>query len=101
MVLEHIRNFVLVMPNLATSGQPSETQLQKVAAAGFEVVINLGLLDLRYCLPNEVGLVPIIGTGVSPHSGQLPGPATGRSPELLLGDGCRPWQEGVHPLRGQ
>lgn len=61
MALEHIKNFLLVMPNLATSGQPSETQLRDVAAAGFEVVINLGLLDLRYCLPNEAGLVQSLG----------------------------------------
>ncbi len=61
MVLEHIRNFVAVTPNLATSGQPSEAQLREVAAAGFEVVINLGLLDPQYCLPNEASLVQVLG----------------------------------------
>ena len=61
MALEHIRNFVLVMPGLATAGQPSAAQLREVAEAGFEVVVNLGLLDPRYCLPDEAGLVPALG----------------------------------------
>ncbi len=61
MELGHIRNFVAVTPNLATSGQPSAAQLRDVAAAGFEVVINLGLLDPRYCLPNEADFVQSLG----------------------------------------
>ncbi|MDW7772228.1 MAG: protein tyrosine phosphatase family protein [Desulfobulbaceae bacterium] len=46
---------------MATAGQPSETQLRKVAAERFEVVINLGLLDPRYCLPDEASLVQSLG----------------------------------------
>jgi protein tyrosine phosphatase (PTP) superfamily phosphohydrolase (DUF442 family) len=61
MALEHIRNFVLVMPGLATAGQPSEPQLREVADHGFEIVVNLGLLDPRYCLPDEAGLVLALG----------------------------------------
>ncbi len=57
MAIEDIRNFVPVLEDLATAGQPSEPQLQEVARAGFEVVVNLGLLDPRYCLPDEAGLV--------------------------------------------
>jgi protein tyrosine phosphatase (PTP) superfamily phosphohydrolase (DUF442 family) len=61
MALEHIKNFIPVTPRLATAGQPSESQLREVAAEGFEVVINLGLLDPRYCLPDEAGLVQSLG----------------------------------------
>lgn len=63
MALEHIKNFVLVMPGLATAGQPSEPQLREVVEHGFEVVVNLGLLDPRYCLSDEAGLVQALGLG--------------------------------------
>jgi protein tyrosine phosphatase (PTP) superfamily phosphohydrolase (DUF442 family) len=61
MAIEDIRNFVLVSEDLATSGQPSEPQMQDVARAGFDVVVNLGLLDPRYCLADEAGLVESLG----------------------------------------
>ena len=61
MALEHISSFMSVMPGLATAGQPSEAQLREIAAAGFEAIINLGLLDPRYCLPDETGLVQSLG----------------------------------------
>lgn len=59
--LEAISNFVAVGPGLATAGQPSEAELGLVAASGFEVVVNLGLLDPRYCLADEVGSVRALG----------------------------------------
>jgi protein tyrosine phosphatase (PTP) superfamily phosphohydrolase (DUF442 family) len=61
MAIEDIRNFVPVSDNLATGGQPSEQQVQEVAQAGFQVVVNLGLLDPRYCLADEAGLVKSLG----------------------------------------
>lgn len=61
MLLTHIPFFILANPDLATAGQPSEDQLRAVAAEGFEVVINLGLPDPRYCLLDEVGLVQSMG----------------------------------------
>lgn len=57
MKLEHIKNFMSVTSKLATAGQPSETQLKEIADAGFEVIINLGLLDPKYCLSDEAGLI--------------------------------------------
>lgn len=57
MSLENIKNFMSVTSNMATSGQPSETQLQEIADAGFDVIINLGLLDPKYCLSDEAGLI--------------------------------------------
>jgi protein tyrosine phosphatase (PTP) superfamily phosphohydrolase (DUF442 family) len=61
MAIEDIRNFVLVSADLATAGQPSEAQITDVARAGFEVVVNLGLLDPRYCLADEAGLAESLG----------------------------------------
>jgi len=61
MAIEDIRNFVLVSDDLATAGQPSEAQMKDVARAGFDIVVNLGLLDPRYCLADEAGLAESLG----------------------------------------
>ena len=61
MAIEDIKNFRQVGEVLGTAGQPSESQLREIASAGYEVVINLGLLDPRYCLPDEAGLVSDLG----------------------------------------
>jgi protein tyrosine phosphatase (PTP) superfamily phosphohydrolase (DUF442 family) len=61
MPIAEIKNFVEVGEAIATGGQPSESQLKEVAAAGYQVVVNLGLLDPRYCLPDEAGLVADLG----------------------------------------
>jgi protein tyrosine phosphatase (PTP) superfamily phosphohydrolase (DUF442 family) len=54
-----------VNETLGTAGQPTELQLREIAAAGYEVVINLGLLDPRYCLADEAGVVS--GLGIEYH----------------------------------
>lgn len=59
--LEEIYNFRWRAPDLATGGQPLEDELQAVAAAGFDVVINLALLDAEYSLDDEPGLVRALG----------------------------------------
>ena len=47
---------------LATSGQPREEQLADIAAAGYEVVINLALHDdPRYSLGDEAASVRALG----------------------------------------
>ena len=61
MPLAEIRNFLAVNDWLATAGQPSEAELTDVAASGFELVVNLGLLDPRYCLPDEAGTAARLG----------------------------------------
>ena len=61
MAIEDIRHFVPLSGRLATAGQPSERQLEDVAREGFETVVNLGLLDPRYCLADEAGLVESLG----------------------------------------
>jgi len=59
--LTAIKNFVSVNATLATAGQPQESELADIAANGFELVVNLGLLDPRYCLPDEAGSVTKLG----------------------------------------
>jgi protein tyrosine phosphatase (PTP) superfamily phosphohydrolase (DUF442 family) len=56
-----IRNFVPIDDRLGTAGQPTEEQLRDVAAEGYAAVINLGLLDPKYCLADEAGLVASLG----------------------------------------
>ncbi|MEO6876616.1 MAG: protein tyrosine phosphatase family protein [Opitutaceae bacterium] len=57
-----IHNFRAVDESLITSGQPTVPQLQSVAEAGFETVINLALHDQpRYSLPDEPGTVVGLG----------------------------------------
>jgi len=61
MAIDEIKAFVAVSAGLGTAGQPTEAQLAEVAQAGYEVVINLGLLDPRYCLADEAGLTRSLG----------------------------------------
>ena len=60
--LESIVRYVPLSESLATAGQPSEEQLAAVAAAGFEVVVNLALhTDPRYSLKDEAATVASVG----------------------------------------
>lgn len=61
MALDVIKNFVSIGESLATAGQPTELELGEVAASGFDVVVNLGLLDPRYCLADEAAVVRALG----------------------------------------
>ena len=59
--LSGICNYLPIGDGIFTAGQPSEEQLRGLASNGFEAVVNLGLLDPRYCLPNEAALVAQLG----------------------------------------
>ena len=62
MALGDIRNYRQAAPDIATSGQPREDQLAEIAAAGYEVVINLALHDdPRYSLKDEASSVQAVG----------------------------------------
>lgn len=61
MLLEDIRGYLPLTPDLITAGQPSEDQLRLLQTLGNHHVINLGLMDPRYCLPDEAGLVASLG----------------------------------------
>jgi protein tyrosine phosphatase (PTP) superfamily phosphohydrolase (DUF442 family) len=56
-----ITGFLRVDERVSTGGQPSESQLEALAADGCEVVINLGLQDPRYCLKDEAASVARAG----------------------------------------
>lgn len=61
-MLETIPRFIRLTERLATAGQPSEQQFADVAAAGFQLVINLGLHgDPSYSLPDEAATVRELG----------------------------------------
>ncbi len=57
-----IHNVRQATPDLATSGQPTEEQLGAIAAAGYNVVLNLALHnDPRYPLRDEAASVRALG----------------------------------------
>jgi protein tyrosine phosphatase (PTP) superfamily phosphohydrolase (DUF442 family) len=57
-----IHNYRQAAPDLGTSGQPDEGQLVAIAAAGYEVIINLALHDdARYSLRDERKSVQSLG----------------------------------------
>jgi protein tyrosine phosphatase (PTP) superfamily phosphohydrolase (DUF442 family) len=59
--LQQIYNYRKLSDTLATAGQPGEAQFGLIARAGFDVVINLGLLDTEYALADEAALVTALG----------------------------------------
>jgi GNAT superfamily N-acetyltransferase/protein tyrosine phosphatase (PTP) superfamily phosphohydrolase (DUF442 family) len=60
--LASIYNYRELGPRLAASGQPDEPGLAAIAAAGYELVLNLALHDdPRYSLPDEPGTVRGLG----------------------------------------
>lgn len=61
-MIEAIINYRQPEPGLAASGQPDEQELAAIAAAGYEVVVNLALHDdPRYSLADERGTVEGLG----------------------------------------
>jgi protein tyrosine phosphatase (PTP) superfamily phosphohydrolase (DUF442 family) len=59
--LKQIQNFLAVDSRIATAGQPTESELRDVADGGYQAVVNLGLLDPRYCLPDETSSAASLG----------------------------------------
>ncbi|HEY8084701.1 MAG TPA: protein tyrosine phosphatase family protein [Methylophilaceae bacterium] len=60
--LSGIYHYRAVDDQLATSGQPTEAQLESIAAAGYTTVINLALHDdPRYSLPDEPATLHALG----------------------------------------
>jgi len=56
-----IYNFHVISDLLACSGQPSEEQLPFLSDEGYGAIVNLGLADGKYALPDETGLVSRLG----------------------------------------
>jgi protein tyrosine phosphatase (PTP) superfamily phosphohydrolase (DUF442 family) len=59
--LTELYNYRRISPQIATSGQPTEAQFEAIATQGIQVIINLGLADADYALPDERGLVGSLG----------------------------------------
>lgn len=59
--LESIYNYRRLSDLIATAGQPTEEELVSVAKADFEIVVNLGLHDAEYSLPDERKTVESLG----------------------------------------
>lgn len=53
MSIEDITNYKSVTDFLASSGQPDEMQFKEIAAAGYEVVINLAMPNSDNAIPEE------------------------------------------------
>jgi len=61
-VLTSIYNYRQLAPRLAASGQPDEEELAAIAAAGYDLVLNIALHDdPAYSLPDEAGTVRSLG----------------------------------------
>lgn len=59
--IEDIDNFLQVSDRLATAGQPTIEQYPAIAAAGYELVINLALTDSPRALVNEAAIAHNLG----------------------------------------
>jgi len=73
-----VYNFRQAAPDLATSGQPTEEQLGAIAAAGYNIIVNLALHnDPRYSLPDEATSVRALGLDYVHIPVQFGGPTEG------------------------
>ena len=59
--MEDIKNYIQMLPNIATSGQPTEEQFKKISQAGYRAVVNLAMPDHRDSINNEGQLVTELG----------------------------------------
>lgn len=59
--MKGIYHFHRVNDRLACSGQPTEEQLQSLAADGYTTVINLALTGTKYSLPDEAASLKALG----------------------------------------
>jgi protein tyrosine phosphatase (PTP) superfamily phosphohydrolase (DUF442 family) len=59
--IEEIPDFLQISDQLATSGQPTIDQYPAIAAAGYQVVINLGLLNSPNALVAEASIASNLG----------------------------------------
>ncbi len=59
--IEHIVNFLQISDRLATAGQPTIEQYPAIAAAGYQVVINLALTDSPNALADEAAIARNLG----------------------------------------
>lgn len=54
-MIEEIYHYLRLDERIATAGQPTTEQIREIAAAGYDVVINLALSSSDDALPDEAG----------------------------------------------
>ena len=59
--LKEITNFLAINENLGTAGMPQESQLEEIANAGYQVVINLALSESPGAINNEAQILSSYG----------------------------------------
>ncbi len=59
--MENILNYIKINENIATSGQPTDEQLELISTCGYEVVINLALHDASNAIKEEDKVVTGLG----------------------------------------
>ncbi len=59
--IKDIDNFLQISDRLATAGQPTIEQYPAIAAAGYQVVINLALTDSPNAVANEAAIARNLG----------------------------------------
>lgn len=59
--MERIINFMQLDDRLATAGQPDREDFQNISAAGYQVVVNLAMLESPDAIPDEGDLVSSLG----------------------------------------
>lgn len=57
MAVEDITNYILVSNCIASSGQPSALQINDIAEAGYQAVINLAMPNSENAIPDEEHIV--------------------------------------------
>ncbi len=57
MSIESIDNYLQLSASISTSGQPTEQELADIVNADVKLVINLGLHNSEYSLPDEASLL--------------------------------------------
>jgi protein tyrosine phosphatase (PTP) superfamily phosphohydrolase (DUF442 family) len=60
-MMESITNFVQMTSRIATAGQPKADEFKSIAEAGYNYVINLGMLDHPHAVVEENKLVSDLG----------------------------------------
>ncbi len=53
MSIQDIYNYLQLTDKIGTAGQPREGQISEIAAAGYEVIVNLALANADYSLQDE------------------------------------------------
>lgn len=59
--MKDIYNYLFYHDKLSSSGMPTAEQMEKVAEAGVELIINLAPHDVPNAIPNEAGLTHSLG----------------------------------------